>query len=236
MPTLNRRVRAKIESVTNTEQVDVNETIRLDIPKPASELEIQLAKRLGWNDYFFQFPKITKYTTKQVKRLNLDSEQIEFLNVTVSEKHAETTEKRSAWRHFDKRNRNELHVRFAEYCRHLDLPLNFKSEFPYLWAIIQDQYLVNLANSRNLIQMKRKLRGLIKLNIDFSTLMFYQHHLLKNLPDYQMMCLDDPFFKMFMGDVGHMMKLMYSRGMRESTFNDLVAKTIEATNRFKLKK
>jgi len=236
IPKTKYKIKSKKLKATHADMIPVDETIEIQIPKPQTELEFQLARRLGWGKYFFQFPLITKYVVKQIKRLNVDVGEIEYIPIKKAIKHEEIRNNRSAWSHFDENQRNELQVRFTEYTKYVKLPLDFKKQFPFLWAIIQDQYITNLVNSRNLVRMKRKLKGLIKLNIDYSTIIFYQHYLIKQMPNYNQALNDDPFLKMFMENVDNLMKIIYTKGMQESTFNELVQNTIEATKSFKVRK
>jgi hypothetical protein len=232
----NRRVRGGTEKVANVEKVKIEESFFLDIPKPETELEYQLSRRLGWDKYHFQFPDVTRYIVKKIRRLNVELEQIEYTPTQVYFKKKDKHNKFTAWTHFDNPAlKNELHVRFAEYCRKLDLPLDFKKRFPYLWTVLQDQYLVNSINTRNLKRMRRKLKGLVRLNLDYSTIIFYQHFLIRQMREYDQIRQTDLFFRDFVDNISALLKLIYTKGMREETFNELVDSTIEILKHIKTK-
>lgn len=102
---------------------------------PKSELEQTIAKKLNWDGYVFQLPAYYKQQTLKIPVLN----------------------EKGKWVHVEKTYKQkpvklppieELHVtcsegtikqRIVQAMNELQLPVGFKKQFPYLYAILHDQ-------------------------------------------------------------------------------------------------
>jgi hypothetical protein len=141
-------------------KLETNAVVLKSFVTPASESEEVMAKRLGLTTYKFNYPKrfIPEETVRKVFDVSkgIFERQLELTRVKRNNnfKYPGT-----------KAQQNELHVRFAEYLAMLNLPTDFKKKYPYIYAILQDQFVTKIVMYRNMKKMHKMAQLLMQINI-----------------------------------------------------------------------